>query len=48
MLTSLSIHLHGLHFDAYMVRHDICRHDYAVERGWASVVNYTIVTDPTI
>ena len=26
----------------------ICRHSYAVERGLASVVNHTIVTDPTI
>ena len=32
-----------------MVRHDICRHNYAVERGLvASVVNHIIVTDSTI
>ena len=33
MLTSLSIHLHGLRLDASMVRHDICRHNHIVERG---------------
>jgi len=37
----------------YMVRHNICRHNYTQWReleGWssASVVNHTIVTDPTI
>ena len=29
-----------------MVRHDICRHSYAVERGL--VVGFCVVTDPTI
>ena len=34
-----------------MVRHDICRHNYTQwKEDWpsASVVNHTIVTDPTI
>ena len=33
-----------------MVRHDICPHNYAVGDDWssASVLNHTIVTDPTI
>jgi len=50
MLMSLSIHLHGLHLDAHMVRHDICRHIMQWREDWssASVVNHTIVTNPTI
>jgi len=50
MLMSLNIHLHGLHLDAHMVRHDICRHIMQWREDWssASVVNHTIVTNPTI
>jgi len=32
MLMSLSIHVHGLYLDASMRRHDICQHNYAVDR----------------
>ena len=33
-----------------MVRHDICRHSYTVERGLVvvSVVNHAIITDPAV
>jgi len=31
-----------------MVWYVICQHNYAVERGLASVVNHTIVTDPSM
>jgi len=33
-----------------IVRRDICRHNYSGREDWssASVVNHTIITDPTI
>ena len=53
MPMSSSIHLHGLHLTTSMVRHDICRHNYAVERGlvvgFCGQSHYCyLVTNPTI
>ena len=48
MLMTLSIHLHGLHLDA---QYDQTRHlstQWREDWSSASVVNHTIVTDPTI
>jgi len=49
---SSSIHLHGLHLTTSMVRHDICQHNYAVERGlvvgFCGQSHYCyLVTNPT-